>query len=111
MDEVNDTSAEYNVEYSRRVLRFAVLMGETLLHNGGEIFRVQDTMERVARAFGEENFHAYVLTNGLFASVDGAVCESSTVRALQPGATHLGRIIAVNALSREIAAGKVSTLR
>lgn len=108
MDEVNDTSAEYNAEYSRRVLRFAVLMGETLLHNGGEIFRVQDTMERVARAFGEENFHAYVLTNGLFASVDGAVCESSTVRALQPGATHLGRIIAVNALSREIAAGKVS---
>lgn len=107
MDEVSGGAAEQDAQYSRRVLHFAVLVGETLLYNGGEIFRVQDTMERVAKAFGEKDFHAYVLTNGLFASVEGAACESSTVRAMQPGATHLGRIIAVNALSREIAAGGV----
>ena len=53
MDEVSGGVAEQDAQYSRRVLHFAVLVGETLLYNGGEIFRVQDTMERVAKAFGE----------------------------------------------------------
>lgn len=90
----------------KRILQLCVDVGETLLSNGGEISRVQDTMERVARSCGEQNFHVYVLTNGLFASIDGEERVGSAVRALTPGATHLGRIIAVNALSRDLAAGK-----
>lgn len=81
-------------------------MGQILLENGAEISRVQETMERVARACGVEDFDAYVLTNSIFATAaqDG-VTHSTTFRYL-PGATvHLGRIMAVNQLSREIAEG------
>lgn len=89
------------------VLRLALCAGQTLLENGGEIFRVQDTMERIARAYGEEHFHAYVLTNGLFVSVDGGGQLGTTLRFLPQASTHMGRIMAVNELSREIAAGAV----
>ena len=42
--------------------------GQTLLENGGEVFRVQQTMEIMAASLGVRDFHVYVLTNGIFAS-------------------------------------------
>lgn len=88
-----------------QILRLAVYAGETLLESGGEIFRVQDTMERIAKSYGQQDFHVYVLTNGLFAAVDGC---GQALRSIPQASTHIGRIMAVNALSREIAAGGVS---
>ena len=35
-------------------------MGQILLENGAEISRVQETMERVARAYNIEGFDVYV---------------------------------------------------
>lgn len=34
---------------SRKVLELTTRIGEVLLKNGGEIFRVQETMQRIAR--------------------------------------------------------------
>lgn len=81
-------------------------MGQVLLENGAEISRVQETMERVARAYGVEGFDVYVLTNSIFATAtqDGA-SHSTTFRYLPGTTVHLGRIMAVNQLSREIAEG------
>ena len=42
--------------------------GQTLLENGGEVFRAQQTMEIMAASLGVRDFHVYVLTNGIFAS-------------------------------------------
>lgn len=82
-------------------------MGEALLRNGAEIFRVQETMERVARAYGIEEYDVYVLSNAIFANAveDGERIESKLK--FVPGSTvHLGRVDAINQLSREIAEGK-----
>ncbi len=50
----------------------------------------------------------YVLTNGLFASMeDGGAVQSAAVRSTPRVEMNLGRISAVNALSREIVAGRV----
>ena len=43
------------------ILELSFQMGETLLRNGAEISRVQETMERVARAYHAEKFNVYVL--------------------------------------------------
>lgn len=51
---------------SRKVLELTTRIGEVLLKNGGEIFRVQETMQRIAKAYGVEGFHVYVLANGYF---------------------------------------------
>ena len=53
-----------------------------------------------------ERIHVYVLTNGIFASAGTA--EIAEVRNVPVRTTHLGRVAAVNALSREIAAGGVT---
>lgn len=41
--------------------------GQTMLENGGEVFRAQQTMEIMARSLQMAEFHVYVLTNGIFA--------------------------------------------
>lgn len=106
----------------KSVLELTTRIGEVLLKNGGEIFRVQQTMQIVAKAYGVSGFHVYVLANGLFVSIEedgkqlcsqvGAGTEpaepvvASQIRHVPLSSVHLGRVAAVNNLSREIAAHK-----
>ena len=91
-----------------RALTLVIDAGQTLLENGSEVFRAQQTMEIMARSFGVQDFYVYVLTNGIFVSacVDGVKTET-LVRHVPLVSIHLGRVEAVNELSREIAAGKL----
>ena len=93
-------------EQRRRIMDFIMAAGETLLENGAEVFRVEQTMEIMARSFHLREFHVYVLTNGIFASAGTA--EIAEVRNVPVRTTHLGRVAAVNALSREIAETNMS---
>ena len=93
-------------EQRRRIMDFIMAAGETLLQNGAEVFRVEQTMEIMAQSFHLREFHVYVLTNGIFASAGTA--EVSEVRNVPVRTTHLGRVAAVNELSRQIAAGSVT---
>ena len=93
-------------ELRRRIMDFIMAAGQTLLENGAEVFRVEQTMEIMARSFNLREFHVYVLTNAIFASAGTA--EISEVRNVPTRTTHLGRVAAVNALSREIAAGEMT---
>ena len=95
-----------NEELRRRIMDFIMAAGQTLLENGAEVFRVEQTMEIMARSFHLREFHVYVLTNGIFASAGTA--EISEVRNVPVRTTHLGRVAAVNALSREIAETNMS---
>ena len=79
--------------------------GQTLLENGGEVFRAQQTMEIMAASLGVRDFHVYVLTNGIFASAHLPGRDAvSLVRHVPTVSVHLGRVEAVNELSRELAA-------
>ncbi len=88
-------------------LELSFQMGETLLKNGAEISRVQETMERVAGAYEIDSFDVYVLTNAIFATgVEQGIEHAARMKHV-PGTTiHFGRIEAVNQLSREIAQGQ-----
>lgn len=87
----------------RQVLHLAVTAGEILLANGAEIFRVQETIERILAAFGLQNATVYVLSNGIFASLDELQEDQCVALRVVPAqAIHLARIAAVNELSREI---------
>ena len=88
-------------ELRRRIMDFIMAAGQTLLENGAEVFRVEQTMEIMARSFHLREFHVYVLTNGIFASAGTA--EISEMRNVPVRTTHLGRVAAVNELSRQIA--------
>ena len=57
-------------ELRRRIMDFIMAAGQTLLENGAEVFRVEQTMEIMARSFHLREFHVYVLMN--YASAIGA---------------------------------------
>lgn len=86
-----------------------VLLGETLLANGGEIFRTNELMRVAAERFGLEQFNAFTIANGIFVSalVNGEQ-YSCQVRHVPLNPIHLGRVEALNELSRHIAAGTVT---
>lgn len=77
--------------------------GRILMESGAEIYRISETMEHMANALEIDSFDAFVINRGIFAS--GKNHEGQTVAKITnvPDATlHLGRIEAVNSLSREI---------
>ena len=97
------------MEESRKILDLSVKAGELLLQNGAEIFRVHETMTRIASAFGAKSFHAYVLSNAIFASIgEENGSYGAELRNIPLSPVHLGRVAAVNSLSRAIAEGRYS---
>ncbi len=92
------------VENTDAVLELASEAGHILLQNGAEISRVEDTMARIAAHFGVESGNFFVLSNGIFTtSAPGryAKVEFIPIRAIQ-----LSKVVAVNRLSYDIAAGR-----
>lgn len=89
----------------RRVLTLVMEAGRTLLENGGEVFRAQQTMEIMAKSLGLRDFNVYVLTNGIFASSGDGPVEQ--IRHIPATSVNLGRVEAVNELSRELASGRL----
>ena len=51
---------------TKDVLMLAVGIGEAMLGNGAEIFRVEDTVLRIINAYHIESYDIYVLTNCIF---------------------------------------------
>ena len=90
-------------------LELAFRMGTILLENGAEITRVQETMERVAAAYKADEFNVYVLSNAIFANgVEAGINRRTEIKFVRNSSIHFGRIAAVNQLSRDISAGKLS---
>jgi len=88
---------------NQEILSLAVLAGEILIKNGGEIFRVEDTMMRIIESYGIKDYNVYVLSNGIFATIDEQGSHPySLVRHVAFSNVNLERIAAVNQLSREI---------
>ena len=78
------------------VLELSFQMGETLLENGAEISRVQETMERVAKAYHAEEFNVYVLTNAVFAGgKENGVEKRMELKHVPSSSIHFGRILSL----------------
>lgn len=105
----NPSLNENQNQPDKKALEFIIQVGETMLLNGAEIYRIQETMISIAKAFQVETFHVFVIANGLFASVDEhGETHSTGVRQLPLSPIHLGRVVEINELSREISQGKLS---
>lgn len=88
---------------SKEILTLAVEIGDALLRNGAEIYRVEDTILHILDAFGVEDSDVYVLSNGIFASAnENREDACSIIRHVPLGGIHLEKIAALNQLSREI---------
>lgn len=91
------------MEGSQKILKLAVSIGEMMLKSGGEIYRVQETVGRILEAYEIEDYNVFVVSNGIFATIhEEREDRGSMVRHVPLGSVHLGRIAALNQLSREI---------
>lgn len=55
---------------TKEILALAVEIGDALLRNGAEVYRVEDTVMHILEAYEIENYDVYVLSNGIFASAN-----------------------------------------
>ena len=88
---------------AQEILLLAMKAGQIQLENGAEIFRVEDTIMHICRAYGLHSVHIFVLSNGIFLSC-GDETEPLFAKVLQVPVnnTNLRRVAEVNQLSRRI---------
>lgn len=86
------------------------LAGRIILENGGETYRVEETITRMGKqGFGLKQVECFAVRSGVILSFqrsDGQ-SETSVLRVRQKG-TDLGKVDAVNQVSRDTAAGKLT---
>ena len=85
------------------------LAGRLIMENGGETYRVEETITRMGHAFGFTEVESFAVPSGIFISYrkgDGSI-ETAVKRVSRKG-TDLTRVDAVNAVSRRMEAEKLS---
>lgn len=81
-----------------QALKLATDAGHILLQNGAEISRVEETMERIASAYGVEDESFFVLSNGIIATGQHyARAQFIPIKGMQ-----LSKIVGINQLSRDL---------
>jgi len=94
---------------TREVLTLAVEIGDLLLRNGAEVYRVEDTVMHILTAYDIKDCDVYVLSNGIFASANENTDDAcSMIRHVPLGSVHLERVAALNQLSRELCSKECS---
>jgi uncharacterized membrane protein YjjP (DUF1212 family) len=89
--------------FAEYLLCLALDVGEGMLKNGGDVNRVEDTIERICRAYGAEHVEVFTIISVINAAIrmpDGSY--SSQLRRVKTTSNNLGKLERLNALSREI---------
>ena len=85
------------------------LAGRLIMENGGETYRVEETITRMGHAFGFEEVECFAVPSGIFISyrkADGAI--ETAVKRIRKKGIDLTRVDAVNAVSRRMEQEKLS---
>jgi uncharacterized membrane protein YjjP (DUF1212 family) len=90
------------------IMEVCLLAGKIMLQSGGETYRVEDTMMRMAAAFGIENTHSYVTPTGIIFSAEGSEPTKTKLIRISTRSTDLKKVAMVNSISRRITSGELN---
>lgn len=90
------------------VMEVCLLAGKLLLQNGGETFRVEDTMVRMANGFGIDKCECFVIPTGIIFSVGAMEQQKTKLVRVSDRTTDLYKVTRVNRVSRSISEGKLT---
>ena len=96
-----------NQDQTFEVMRACLLAGKIMLQSGAETYRVEDTMSRMATAFGIDQTHSYVTPTGIIFSVEGVGRERTKLVRISERTTDLRKVAMVNSVSRRISSGEI----
>ncbi|TKD68272.1 threonine/serine exporter family protein [Pseudalkalibacillus hwajinpoensis] len=99
---------ENQSSYTYDVIQVCLLAGKVMLQNGGETYRVEDTMTRIADACGATNSNSYVTPTGIFFSLEGPEPSKTQLIRISERTTDLDKVTKVNSISRRISSGDLS---
>ncbi|MCR2804305.1 threonine/serine exporter family protein [Paenibacillus soyae] len=80
------------------------MAGRIILQNGGETYRVEDTMARIAAAYGIEDPQCFVMPTGIIFAISGA-SQATRLFRINERNINLGKVALVNDISRRITSG------
>ena len=77
-------------------------VGEKLLLCGAEVYRVEETLSMMIKAYGAEKQSVFVITSNIIISIDmpGGIHATDTRRVLKAGSTNYSCLEDLNSLSR-----------
>ena len=90
-------------EASGRAMEALELAGRIIMENGGETYRVEETVTRMGAAFGLTRVDCFAVPSGVFISfplADGG--RETTVVRVRGSSTNLTRVDEINAISRRV---------
>lgn len=94
-------------EYEKNILDTAMKAGSILLSSGAEIYRVEETMQRILQYYGLIENGIFVLSNGIFFTSENERFEMyAKVSHIPFAGVHMEKITKVNELSRRIEQGE-----
>ena len=88
----------------KKILILAVRAGEIMMKCGAEIYRVEDTIERICKACGIDYVDVFATPTGIFVTMDKGSESDDTytyIRRIKGSETDLNKISKVNKFSRE----------
>ncbi|USK70243.1 threonine/serine exporter family protein [Peribacillus asahii] len=83
------------------IIDVCLLAGKIMLENGAETYRVEDTMIRIASAFGCKESQSFSTPTGIIFSLDGDYPISKVIR-ISHRSTDLHKVTLVNSISRSV---------
>jgi uncharacterized membrane protein YjjP (DUF1212 family) len=91
---------------SEAVLETVLMAGELTLTSGGEIFRVEETIERMGRAWGMFETEAFATPTGIMVTLrDSRGRTLTAVRRIREPGIDLARLAELNDLARRVEQG------
>lgn len=86
------------------ILELAVELGYQIQIAGGEIYRVEESVSRILRAYGIETGEVFAIPNCLIASVHENGREATSMRRIPTHGTDIWKLEAMNGLCRRLCA-------
>lgn len=88
------------------ILDTCLLAGRIMMENGSEVYRVEDTMNRIAANAGEADSISYATATGLFMGLKNS--SHTQIADVHERSINLEKVVAVNSLSRRFAKKEIT---
>jgi uncharacterized membrane protein YjjP (DUF1212 family) len=98
---------EISKDFTYEIMEVCLLAGKIMLQSGGETYRVEDTMMRMAAALGIEKSHSYVTPTGIIFSAESTEPTKTKLIRISERSTDLEKVAMVNSVSRKITSGEI----
>ncbi|MBN7773041.1 threonine/serine exporter family protein [Clostridium aminobutyricum] len=93
-------------QMQKKILILALFAGETMMKSGAEIYRVEDTVERICKAADMPYVEVFAIPTGIFVSIDQGEDNREMftyIKRIRGTGIDLGRISELNQFSRDFA--------